>query len=165
MVQQIECDATYAAPDACTQYLTGVSNSWTTYGYDDAGTTEHLQSQNYKVCMRREEGYCTIIHSPSTTSSFAFSNAANANIATGDVGSTNCYLDFIGIPGGYTDGTGATSFDRFCGVFISTAPLATASTPISSDRLPFEVQVMTDATEQGASTPRGASMKYMQSPC
>merc|ERR1719323_582457 len=108
LVQQIECDAAYAAPDACTQYLTGVSNTWSTYGYDDTGSTEILQGQSYKVCMRKEAGYCSITHSPVSTNSFGFSSGDESAAKTmGERGATTCYLDFLGIPGGYTDGTGA----------------------------------------------------------
>merc|ERR1719461_1970078 len=84
LVQQIECDATYAAPDACTQYLTGVSNTWSTYGYDDTGSTEILQGQSYRVCMRKEAGYCTITPSSASAPSFAFAKDPNAAATTGE---------------------------------------------------------------------------------
>merc|ERR1711962_1962432 len=45
-------------------YLTGVTGTWSSYGYVDGVTsTEHPQSRNYQVCIRREEGYCSIRHS------------------------------------------------------------------------------------------------------
>ena len=83
--------------------------------------------------MRKEAGYCSITHSPVSTNSFGFSSGDESAAETmGERGATTCYLDFLGIPGGYTDGTGATTFDRFCGVFLSTVAAATASTPITS---------------------------------
>ena len=83
-----------------------------------ATTTEHLQSQSYKVCMRQEAGYCSIRHSTQTSSSFDFTELANAAAADGQRGSTSCYLDYIGIPRGSLTGDDP-SFDRFCGIALS----------------------------------------------
>ena len=97
-----------------------------------ATTTEHLQSQSYKVCMRQEAGYCSIRHSTQTSSSFDFTELANAAAPDGAFGSTACYLDYIGIPGGSLDGNPAT-FDRFCGIALAvTTGLTTTNHDIIS---------------------------------
>ena len=103
------------------------------YGYvTGATTTEHLQSQSYKVCMRQEAGYCSIRHSTQTSSSFDFTELANAAAPDGAFGSTACYLDYIGIPGGSLDGNPAT-FDRFCGIALAvTTGLTTTNHDIIS---------------------------------
>ena len=33
LTRQIECDTRWTAPDGCTMWLTGVSNSWSMYGF------------------------------------------------------------------------------------------------------------------------------------
>lgn len=133
LVQQIDCNTRSTAPDGCTMYLTGATGSWSTYGYvDGTTTTEHPPSMKYEVCIRREEGYCSIRHSTVSSTSFSFSNKANAASPTGFRGSTDCYLDYITIPRGSPDGgTGnsatTTAIDRYCGLFLGWSPAA--STP------------------------------------
>merc|ERR1712173_249378 len=59
-----------------------------------------MGNQNFKVCIRREDGYCSIRHSTTTSTSFSLSSQAAGTTAptTGFRGSTDCYLDFITIP-------------------------------------------------------------------
>ena len=71
------------------------------YGYvTGTTTTQYLWNQNYKVCIRREEGYCSIRHTTTTATSFDFTAADNADTAGGVRGAAQCYRDFINIPGG-----------------------------------------------------------------
>ena len=101
LVRQIDCDTTYTAPEGCTMFFTGTSGSWSNYGYvSGTTTTEHSPNQNFNVCIRREEGYCSIRHSTTTSTSFSLSSQADGTTAptTGFRGSTDCYLDFITIP-------------------------------------------------------------------
>ena len=85
-----------------------------------------------QVCMRQEEGYCSIRHSTTSTTSFVMSNLANAVNANGAAGSTACYLDFIGIPAGSADGNDPT-FDRFCGGALAATGIATPEAIISKN--------------------------------
>ena len=95
-------------------YLTGVTGSWSMYGYQSGvTTTEHLQNQDYKVCIRREDGYCSVRHTATSSTSFDLSSAANADTAISVAGAT-CYADFVNIPGGSLDGNPETK-DRYCG--------------------------------------------------
>ena len=115
LASQIECNTNYMAPTGCTMYLTGVTGSWSMYGYKTGvTTTEHLQSQDYNVCIRRESGYCSIRHTAQSSTSFDLTSAANADTAISARGAAACYADFIGIPGGSLDGNPATH-DRYCG--------------------------------------------------
>jgi len=166
LTQQIECDTTWTAPDGCAMWLTGVSNSWSMYGYQQGVTdTEYLMNQNYKVCVRQEQGYCSIRHDATSTTSFLFSEKANALAPAGQRGSTDCYADFIGIPSGSIDGN-APTYDRFCGKYFTTDTSSTTPQSIISKRTPFEIHVETDGTETAApNTPQGAGMKYQQLPC
>ena len=68
--------------------------------------------------MRQEEGTCSIRHDTQSSTSFVLSNLANAVAPAGNAGSTGCYLDFLGIPGGSADGEDPT-FDRFCGTYLA----------------------------------------------
>ena len=115
LASQIECNTNYLAPSGCTMYLTGVTGSWSMYGYKTGvTTTEHLQSQDYNICIRRESGYCSIRHTAQSATSFDLTSAANADTAISARGAAACYADFIGIPGGSLDGNPATH-DRYCG--------------------------------------------------
>ena len=101
LVRQIDCDTSYTAPEGCTMFFTGTSGSWSNYGYvSGTTTTEHSPNQNFNVCIRREDGYCSIRHSSTTSTSFSLSSQADGTTAptTGFRGSTDCYLDFITIP-------------------------------------------------------------------
>lgn len=167
LVRQIDCGTSYAAPEGCTMFLTGSTGAWSTYGYTGTTTTEHPQTQSYQVCIRREEGYCSIRHTTATSTSFSLSEKANAAATTGARGATDCYLDFITIPDGSLDGSssGVASFDRYCGVFLGWTDDAATNQPIISKTLPFTVGVNFDSTEGASSTPFGASLKYQQLPC
>ena len=89
-----------------------------------------------QVCMRQEEGYCSIRHSTQSSTSFHMSQIANAAAPAGNAGSTNCYLDFIGIPAGSEDGTG-TTFDRFCGKYLAAGTGTTTPQAIISKNIVF----------------------------
>jgi hypothetical protein len=137
LVQQIDCDTLYTAPEGCTMYLTGVTGSWSSYGYTGTTTTEHPMNQNYNVCIRRESGYCSIRHSAATSTSFSLSGVANAVQTTAKSGSTNCYADYITIPSGSLDGTqqlaattGPAGLDRYCGVKLGWTDTSAANQPI-----------------------------------
>ena len=75
LVRQIDCDTSYTAPEGCAMFFTGVTGSWSNYGYvSGTTTTEHSPNQNFKVCIRREDGYCSIRHSTTTSTSFSLSS-------------------------------------------------------------------------------------------
>ena len=64
------------APTDCVQYFMGVEGYIQSYGF---GSGILLASQNYKSCIRQEEGYCGIEWHPSsrtTPDSFGLGNAA-----------------------------------------------------------------------------------------
>jgi len=164
LTRQIPCDPTYMAPTDCTQYLTGITGSISTYGYNSGIiTTENLPSLDYKVCIRREDGYCSIRHSACSSTSFDLSAIANADTAIGVRGAVGCYADFIQIPGGSLDGTG-TTYDRYCGGKL-THIAGAASQAIISKSVPFEVYVHTDVTDTPSATPYGVCLNYQQLPC
>ena len=98
--------------------------------------------------MRQEQGYCSIRHDATSTTSFLFSEKANALAPAGQRGSTDCYTDFIGIPSGSIDGKlknygqltqrkyifsgNAPTYDRFCGKYFTTDTSSTTPQSIIS---------------------------------
>jgi len=165
LTRQIECDTVWSAPDGCSMWLTGTSGEWSMYGYTSGTTdTEYLMNQNYRVCMRQEEGFCSIRHSTQSSTSFVMSELVNAVAPAGNAGSTACYLDFIGIPGGSADGNSPT-FDRFCGTYLAAGTGTSTPQAIISKSTPFEVAVKTDGTTTASATPIGAGLKYQLLPC
>lgn len=166
LASQIECNTNYLAPSGCTMYLTGVTGSWSMYGYKTGvTTTEHLQSQDYNVCIRRESGYCSIRHTAQSSTSFDLTSAANADTAISARGAAACYADFIGIPGGSLDGNPATH-DRYCGGVLGWSdPGVPVSQAIISKVVPFRVHVHTDATDAPSATPYGVALNYQQLAC
>merc|ERR1719189_2562401 len=67
-VSQIPCGS-YAPPDGCLQYYTGVSGQIMTFNFLDAASS-HLALQNYNVCMRKEQGYCCNQYTVCDTSTY-----------------------------------------------------------------------------------------------
>ena len=151
LTQQIGCSTAWTAPDGCSMWLTGVTNSWSMYGYKDGQTTvEYIPSHNYNVCIRQEAGYCSIRHEVQSQTSFELTAKANNFQSaigknqrerttelrlidySGYAGSTECYTDFITIPNGSLDGNSPT-FDRHCGhVLSSLSAGGTVNQPIIS---------------------------------
>ena len=78
LTRQVECNTAWSAPEGCTKWLTGISNSWSMYGYKDGQTgVEHIPDHNYNVCIRQEEGYCSIRHQVQSSTSFELSAKTN----------------------------------------------------------------------------------------
>ena len=50
----------YSPPNGCLQYHTGIDGRFTTFNY--GGTTaQHLRNQDYRICIRQEEGIFGIL--------------------------------------------------------------------------------------------------------
>ena len=101
-ITQIECTNVLRAPSGCLQYFTGTTgniynfgNSQASAGGTAASTTNHLSSQQYNICFRREEGYCSMEYSAVTT---AFAVGVNA-IAGQSLFGDSCTGDYLRIPG------------------------------------------------------------------
>ena len=45
----------FRAPTDCTQYFTGAAGNFQSFNYLN-GAGQFLQSQNYEICFRQEEG-------------------------------------------------------------------------------------------------------------
>ena len=116
----------YSPPNGCLQYHTGIDGRFTTFNYDNPTTAQqtHLRNQNYRICIRQEEGtispstlsmniikidqiksylslgYCCVLFMQCSSTTFRINNAGIAAFTTAKVG-TNCSEDYIGIEGIY----------------------------------------------------------------
>lgn len=100
-VSQIECANSMLPPAGCLQYFTGLSGYLTNFGrvsasVDGASTSKHLSSQHYTICIRREEGHCSMEYfSKYDTSDQGFAVSGGT---TGLFGSVACTTDYVQIP-------------------------------------------------------------------
>ena len=61
-VSYIECNSRSRAPEGCLQYYTGVSGEFKSFSFNDMDTNM-LFSTDYCLCIRRENGFCSIDYS------------------------------------------------------------------------------------------------------
>ena len=115
----------FSPPNGCLQYHTGIDGRFKTFNFD-GDTVQHLRNQDYRICIRQEEGmkieqyynnfifniwsfklrlffsgYCCIIYMQCSSTSFRInpgSPGGSATWATSNIGS-NCSEDYIGIEG------------------------------------------------------------------
>lgn len=171
LVTQIRCDSLLNPPQGCLQYHWGWYGSIKSFNYDSESTYDHLQSQDYQICVRREYGYCKIgWRQTSDTDSFKMSRPATSyNSATGP---GQCDTDGAIIIEGNNLGTSTacgnptasdfSSMDRYCGGRLSCRHNAKTSSEIMTSRRPFTVGVITDSSEPTAWNNRGFYLLYRQ---
>ena len=163
-IMQIPCTASWKPPDGCLQYFTGTTGN--IYSYNYAGGL-HLASQDYLNCVRTEQGYCSISYTAVSTA-FGMSGPAPASISV--VGDP-CSLDYILIPAGGSTAGSTTNFDRFCGTLMSVTNAGTSAITIYTNRMPFQVGVITDGSELNDPAPgtsestKGFNLYYSQTAC
>lgn len=154
-VSQIACTDQNKAPEGCTQWYTGVSD--TIYSYNYLGGS-HLASQEYIICIRREEGYCSNTYY-ADSESFKVSGTTAASSKNG----ADCTTDYIFIPRARKDLSKLKSTDRICGTYLGFGALETLYT----DRYPFMLGVSFDADEDPGTTTsteafKGFAISYEQ---
>ncbi len=103
-----------------------------------------------------------------SSDSFRINNANSATYAIAAVGSL-CSEDYIGIEASSQTGGGNVQ-SRYCGGFLNGFPAATAGAKIKDCTPPFEVSVVTDATQDAtastiADSNKGVCLEYTQEPC
>ena len=53
----IDQNQNFSAPDGCLQYHTGIDGRFETFNFPGGSPVEqHLPSQDYRICVRQEEG-------------------------------------------------------------------------------------------------------------
>jgi len=172
-VSQIECSSDMVAPGGCLQYYTGTTGYLYNFGWSgtsvlaaSAATAYHQNNQNYNICIRKEEGYCSVEY---WATNFAISANANAGQALyGD----SCTEDYVTIPGlKSTPATVATDFttavgDRVCGLgWKYPADSAPALTLVSFTK-PFSVGVNFDSADETSNdSQEGFAILFTQKTC
>ena len=180
---QYSCNDDYVAcQQGCFQYHTGITGtrrrvvtititnviSGTIQSYNFAGS-QQLAGQNYKNCIRQEEGYCCIQYS---VISYNMGAGNIINLCTiGGIDGANrcsgasiCSMDMIIIPGAGQSPTGnpgttgenyerfnyfifsfKTLFynSRFCGLNLNALGFPAVNSPIISCECPFELDHIT----------------------
>ena len=118
-VDQIYCGEYHSPAQDCVQYFTGLTGTIQSFNYGVNDDYHHLGSQDYTICIRREEGQCKIGYIPSSTgNSFYLSYRPGTNGGTfrARSGEEGCIADFITIP----RGTNSLSGESSCIVSMST---------------------------------------------
>ena len=163
-VTQIPCDVNYDPPNGCLQYHTGIDGRFETFNFDGG---QHLRNQNYRVCVRQEEGYCCIVWMQCANDAFRLNSATSGDFDKAQIGS-NCSEDYIEIEASSQSGGGNIQ-DRYCGGQLNGVPESTVDAKIKDCTPPFEVSVVTDATDDtidsGANANTGVCLEYTQEPC
>ena len=155
LVSQIACDVKWKAPAGCTQWFTGVSNDVVSYNWHGG---IHLAQHNYRACIRREKGMCSIQYHAASVSDFQISGTTASSYSAG----SQCYLDYIYIPRGgiTTQTTSKKNIDRFCGQGLGIPPTTgTTRTTIYTRNYPFHIGVVFDGSET-VPTPIGSTPEY-----
>lgn len=164
LVQQLSCGSAWRPPADCLQWFTGASGVIQSFNF--AGGM-HLASHQYNVCIRSEQGRCSIKYS-AVSDQLQLSGATSpAAGLSGDA----CSLDYITISGGgATAGADSSSYDRFCGMKLTLPPSSTTSVTVFTNVSPFMVGVHLDGSEVNPSTTSteaslGFSLNYEQIQC
>merc|ERR1712110_1089520 len=174
-VSQIPCNANFDAPEGCLQYHTGVDGRFESFNFPGNSPVEmHLQNQDYRVCIRQEEGYCCIRYRVcDTPRSYTLSNDIAA--MTGAHLGSDCTNDYIIIEASSYSGTSDHQLqNKYCGGrFTDEDTTAYNHGSIIDCTGPFQVGIVTDTllenTSTGAGdygpTQRGVCLQYTQIPC
>merc|ERR1712223_1834875 len=146
-VTQLECWSKSRPHDTgCLQYYTGTTGRITSFNFAQSSSSnyQHLHSQNYNICVRKEAGYCCVQYYPcSDTSSWSIS----AQATTAQT-STNCVTDLLLINGGALACSNTNYYDsenKFCGAKFSAAQGGNINAAICDCTTPFNIQFVTNA--------------------
>jgi len=183
-VTQIGCDSLARADNSCLQYYTGVSGTIRSFNYDDVNGRQ-LSNQDYSICIRTENNFCSVAYSVCPNSVFSISGPSGGSATTTGtpvgalVGSSSCNSDWLTIPCASDNGKAIQSKntvcqDRLCGDAFASSVTQNSETVISSVR-PFRIAVRFDEFETTVPTSvtnvqaqynnRGFCLNYIQQPC
>jgi len=199
-VLQFDCKNEMGGPTGCLQYFSTDMGTFSSFNY--GGVPEpadlsgaHLANQNYNICIRRNNGKCSICYITSVTqiadaatiaSSFGLSKG-QADLKS-DVG-TNCATDYLEILGLETKANVAiaittqalataytSTLGKICGMGFDAAGAAQAAnnipTSVCTGVTPFNVRFVSDAGEVADDVAvkiptghLGFSLNYVQQDC
>jgi len=159
LVSQISCTWPWRAPDDCLQYHTGPTGDFSSFNFPNG---QLLSSQNYRICIRQELGYCSITYSTSSVTSPDPFEMPSTN--SGTTTANKCMTAYISIPIGGDTGISDSQALRYCGSAFDSAEGSTNNGLVSSAVVPFEVQVLSNESlfKTGKT---GFNLKYRQKYC
>jgi len=176
-VTQYSClDEGVSSQQGCFQYHTGITGTIQSYNF--AGGNQ-LVGQNYKNCIRQEEGYCCIQYNvisydmggglADTITTCATGGIAGANRCAG---ASLCSMDMLIIPGAQQTINGnpgsSEHYERFCGLNLNALGFPNANAPIVSCQCPFElshitgIEALSGIAANSADPPVGFQLSYSQ---
>lgn len=161
-VTQLECSNPGRPYDSgCLQYFTGTTGRIESFNFPQttAANQQHLHSQNYNICIRKESGYSCVQYTPcSDTPTFSVSGTATSKTGS------NCSTDWLEIQGGTTCGGSNTLINRYCGSKFSNADGGTVDGSVCDCNSPFSLTFVSnsEAVEAPAATAvqRGFCLEY-----
>jgi len=160
-VTQYSCnDDCVASQAGCFQYHTGVTGTLQSYNFQGGS---QISNQNYKNCIRQEEGHCCIQY---TVIGYNIDATTCADAANRCAGGSTCSRDAILIPG--TISGSNLNYDKFCGVNLNSEGTINVNSPIITCDLPFELSHITgivnvgDGTNAALEAEDGFSLTYTQ---
>ena len=105
----------FSAPHDCVQWYTGVEGYVQSYGF---GSGQLLSSQNYKACIRQEEGYCGIEWYPSSRTSpdsFGLLHGDTTTAGFGENSIETCVSSYVNVPGVMNYPNALHTINNMCG--------------------------------------------------
>jgi len=162
----LECETAFKAPTDCLQYLTGVSNSFTSFNFGNL----MIRNLQYDVCIRPERGYCRfqLQESSSVIASFVLDQDNAPAFAAASVGA-DCNRQFITVDSYTTLIAGASAGStRFCGNRLNLINGNTDSGVLIGDGPRMKVGVFSSNTQEATAANAAATgfdLMYTQIPC
>ncbi|ENN71136.1 hypothetical protein YQE_12067, partial [Dendroctonus ponderosae] len=150
---------TEQAPPGCLQYFTGPDGTIQTMNFADNG--RHLANQDYNICIRQEEGMCSIAYEPCHENAF--------RIAPNSLGSGDEEVDTISRALKMCNDKIVLPCDsedlEHCG--LSLCPSGNSPCRIESSVTPFNIGVhfAESAAEASPEENLGMCLNYEQIPC
>jgi len=164
---QIECSSALRPPAGCLQYFTTLSGRITTFNFLD-DTTTHLASQDYNICVRKQDGFCCVQYQACADQTNPISLDVTAMKQNRDEACSG--LDYLRIPGSSqtcTNENGIQLNNKYCGSYLGVSTMTVPNTQICDCTEPFIVGIHTDAIADAApvTRSRGICLDYSQLPC
>merc|ERR1719433_419294 len=182
-VTQYKCEdvGTLAPPGGCLQWHIGVTGQLTTFNWAQADG-QHLQNQNYDICIRQEKGFCCTEYSVCAGEAMGFSLSVPTDslmVPAMAVGATAelCTMDHIIIDGSSEICGSAIVNNKYCGDVLSSNRAAVVMPAVDNIicdcSSPFVVGIVTNAAADGEDETatgnlqqsRGLCLDYKQKPC
>jgi len=160
-VTQISCKSPWRAPVDCLQWYTGITGTIKSFNF---ASGQVLSSQNYRICIRQELGYCSIGYiasSDTVPDPFQLPTGSTGTTTT----ATNCNIAYIGIPIGGDTGIKDSKANRYCGTAFAPSEGSTFNGIVSSAVVPFEVFFFSNNAKLDKSTYTGFNFNYRQNLC